>query len=114
MPKASSRSITSAALMTAKVGVAVEVISPLRTSYRAYSSQRLFGRQPALANKPWPWVSDAPRYILADGAAGTRIQAAPFINHDDDDELTLIEALLGREPPFAVFGGSYGPPRLNY
>ena len=43
---------------------------------------------------------NAPRYISADGA----IQAAPFKNHDDE-ELLLIETLVGRSTPFAVPGG---------
>lgn len=49
---------------------------------------------------------DAPRYILARGASNL-IQPAPVKNHGDD-ELILLEALVGREPPFAVFGEGYG------
>lgn len=56
---------------------------------------------------------DAPRYILPQGATGNRIQPAPFINHTDD-ELVMLEALLGREPPFAVFGEGYEGPRIRY
>ena len=52
---------------------------------------------------------DAPRYVLAGTASGTLIQAAPFINHTDE-ELLLIETLVGREPPFAVDPG-YDRPR---
>jgi hypothetical protein len=52
---------------------------------------------------------DAPRYVRAPGAA-QRIQAAPFINHTDV-ELTLIEALVGRTPPFSLFDEGYGSPR---
>jgi hypothetical protein len=48
---------------------------------------------------------DEPRYILAAGEPGNRIREAPVINHTDE-ELTLIEALVGREPPF----GSDPPP----
>ena len=55
---------------------------------------------------------DAPRYILAEGSPGERIRPAPFINHDDE-ELALIEALVGREPPFAVFGDGYGAPQRD-
>jgi hypothetical protein len=55
---------------------------------------------------------DAPRYVTATGASGSRIREAPFINHDDE-ELALIEALVGREPPFAVFGDGYGGPQLD-
>lgn len=53
---------------------------------------------------------DAPRYILADGAAGARIRGAPFKNHTDM-ELALIEALVGRTPPFNLFDEGYGSPR---
>ncbi len=52
---------------------------------------------------------DAPRYVLKAGAA-RRIQPAPFINHTDL-ELTLIEALVGRTPPFALFDEDYGGAR---
>ena len=49
-------------------------------------------------------VSDhhtAPRYILADKTASQRIIPAPFKNHDDQ-ELLLIETLVGRTPPYIV------------
>lgn len=49
---------------------------------------------------------DAPRHVTADG----RILPAPFINHTDE-ELMLIETLVGRTPPFALFDDSYGGPR---
>ena len=52
---------------------------------------------------------DAPRYVLKAGAA-KRIQPAPFINHTDL-ELTLIESLVGRTPPFALFDEGYGGAR---
>lgn len=55
---------------------------------------------------------DAPRYILPPGTA-ERIRVAPFLNHTDD-ELTLLEALVGREPPFAVFGDGYDGPTRTY
>ncbi|HJN52802.1 MAG: FecR domain-containing protein [Pseudomonadales bacterium] len=44
---------------------------------------------------------DAPRYILADTSLTTRIQPAPFKNHDDQ-ELLLIETLVGRSTPYVV------------
>jgi hypothetical protein len=50
---------------------------------------------------------DAPRYVVR---AGTRIRPAPFKNHSDL-ELTLIESLVGRVPPFALFDETYGAPR---
>jgi hypothetical protein len=55
---------------------------------------------------------DAPRYVLAEGASGQRIKAAPFKNHTDE-ELALIEALTGHNPPFSV-PGEYGGPRRDY
>jgi hypothetical protein len=53
---------------------------------------------------------DAPRYIHGDGASGKRISSAPFKNHTDL-ELALIEALVGRVPPFNLFDEGYGSPR---
>jgi hypothetical protein len=44
---------------------------------------------------------DAPKYILADPNARNRITPAPFKNHDDQ-ELLLIETLVGRSTPFVV------------
>jgi hypothetical protein len=41
---------------------------------------------------------DQPRYIYPPGAAA-RIVRAPVIHHTDD-ELILLESLVGREPPF--------------
>lgn len=48
---------------------------------------------------------DAPRYIAAEG--DRRIRPAPFIDHTDD-ELMLIETLVGRRPPFSLFDPGYG------
>jgi hypothetical protein len=48
------------------------------------------------------------RYILAQGSE--RIRRAPFVNHTDE-ELALIEALVGRTPPFVMPGDGYGGPR---
>lgn len=53
---------------------------------------------------------DAPRFILADQAAGKNIQTAPVFNHTDD-ELALIETLVGRSVPFT--GGGYSAPRKS-
>ena len=55
---------------------------------------------------------DAARYVLAAGAQGPRLRAAPFINHTDE-ELSLVEALVGRTPPFVLPGDSYSSPRRN-
>lgn len=49
---------------------------------------------------------DAPRYIYARGAMPIKmIEAAPVINHTDA-ELIMLEALVGRKPPFVDAGGN--------
>ncbi len=48
---------------------------------------------------------DAPRYIYKDGYRP--IQRARVIGHTDE-ELMLIENLVGRTTPFASYGGNYG------
>lgn len=48
---------------------------------------------------------DAPRYIASSGSK--RITPAPFIDHSDE-ELMLIETLVGRVPPFSLFDPGYG------
>lgn len=55
---------------------------------------------------------DAPRYITRDGKAGGRITSAPMKNHTDE-ELMLIEQLVGRTPSFATLK-SYTAPRKGY
>ena len=56
---------------------------------------------------------DRPLYIVADGAAGNNIRNAPFINHTDQ-ELSLIETLVGRKTPFVFSGTTYTGPRRTY
>jgi len=56
---------------------------------------------------------DAPKYILAKGSRNKIIQPAPMINHTDD-ELMLIEELVGREVPFGLEGDEYKGPRKGY
>jgi hypothetical protein len=56
---------------------------------------------------------DRPLYILAGGPAGKNIRNAPFINHTDQ-ELALIETLVGRTPPFVFTNDLYNAPRRNY
>lgn len=56
---------------------------------------------------------DQPVYIVKDGSAGNNIRNAPMINHTDQ-ELTLLEALVGREPPFVFPMDSYSAPRRDY
>ncbi|MBT8132269.1 MAG: FecR domain-containing protein [Gammaproteobacteria bacterium] len=55
---------------------------------------------------------DAPRYIYADGYAGKLIAEAPFKDHTDQ-ELMLLEALVGRTTPFSSIRG-YSSPRRGY
>jgi hypothetical protein len=56
---------------------------------------------------------DRPVYILAKEPRGKNIRNAPFINHTDQ-ELALIEALVGRTPPFVFPKDAYSAPRRNY
>jgi|PersoiStandDraft_1058852.scaffolds.fasta_scaffold48086_2 hypothetical protein len=50
---------------------------------------------------------DAPRYIYAHGGTPIRmIETAPVINHTDA-ELIMLEALVGRKPPFVGSGLEY-------
>ncbi len=56
---------------------------------------------------------DKPLYILAKGKTGASIRRAPFINHTDQ-ELMLIETLVGRTPPFVFPMDDYNAPRRDY
>jgi hypothetical protein len=56
---------------------------------------------------------DRPLYIVADGGAGKNIRNAPFLNHTDQ-ELALIETLVGRKTPFVFSKDAYSGPRRNY
>lgn len=50
---------------------------------------------------------DAPRYIYAHGEMPIKmIEPAPVVNHTDA-ELIMLEALVGRRPPFEDYGGSH-------
>ncbi len=50
---------------------------------------------------------DAPRYICVRGEMPIKmIDVAPVINHSDA-ELIMLEALVGREPPFVGLGRQY-------
>ena len=53
---------------------------------------------------------DKPLYIVAGAQPGSNIRAAKFINHTDQ-ELMLIETLVGRTPPFNFPGSQYKAPR---
>jgi hypothetical protein len=56
---------------------------------------------------------DRPLYIVSDAEKGKNIRNAPFINHTDQ-ELTLIEALVGRTTPFIFDNDAYNAPRREY
>ena len=56
---------------------------------------------------------DRPVYIVGDAQKGKSIVDAPFINHTDQ-ELTLIETLVGRTPPFVFPKDDYRAPRRGY
>ena len=56
---------------------------------------------------------DKPLYILNEAQPGQSILRAPFINHTDQ-ELMLIETLVGRTPPFVFPREQYKSPRRDY
>jgi len=56
---------------------------------------------------------DKPLYILTGAPPGENIRVAPFLNHTDQ-ELMLIETLVGRRTPFVFPGGQYQGPRRGY
>jgi hypothetical protein len=56
---------------------------------------------------------DKPLYILANEKPGQNIRAASFKNHTDQ-ELMLIETLVGRTPPFVFPKDDYKAPRRQY
>jgi hypothetical protein len=56
---------------------------------------------------------DRPLYVLGNEPKGKNIRNAPFINHTDQ-ELMLIETLVGRQPPFVFPKSDYTGPRRNY
>jgi hypothetical protein len=55
---------------------------------------------------------DSPRFILKDPQQGQIIIPAPVFNHTDE-ELALIEAIVGRESPISAIQG-YKRPRRGY
>ena len=56
---------------------------------------------------------DRPVYILSNEGKGKNIRNAPFIN-PTDQELALIETLVGREPAFVFSKEAYTAPRRSY
>lgn len=56
---------------------------------------------------------DRPVYIVKDGGRGKNIRNAAFLNHTDQ-ELALIETLVGRQTPFVFSKDAYSAPRRTY
>ena len=56
---------------------------------------------------------DRPLYILADEPPGRNVRRAGFVNHTDQ-ELMLIETLVGRTPPFVFPKDDYTGPRREF
>ena len=56
---------------------------------------------------------DKPLYILTGAPKGKNIRRAGFVNHTDQ-ELQLIETLVGRSPPFIFPKDDYSGPRREY
>jgi hypothetical protein len=56
---------------------------------------------------------DKPLYILGNEPKGKNIRPAPFVNHTDQ-ELMLVETLVGRQPPFVFPKSDYTGPRRGY
>ncbi|MGZ8256909.1 MAG: FecR domain-containing protein [Gallionella sp.] len=56
---------------------------------------------------------DRPLYIVGGAGEGKNIRNAPFINHTDQ-ELLLIETLVGRTTPFVFANDAYSAPRRDY
>lgn len=56
---------------------------------------------------------DKPLYIVKNAVRGKSIRNAPMINHTDQ-ELALIEALVGRTTPFVFESDAYSTPRRDY
>jgi hypothetical protein len=65
------------------------------------------GNMPAARETVRATHHDAPRYVYAHGEMPIKmIEVAPVINHSDA-ELVMLEALVGREPPFVGVGRQY-------
>ena len=56
---------------------------------------------------------DRPLYILSGQSSGKNIRRAGFVNHTDQ-ELMLVETLVGRKPPFIFPKDDYSGPRRDY
>lgn len=78
-----------------------------------YGSTRIASAvQPELFEDVTTQHHDAPRFVLAEPDNGQLILPAPVFNHTDQ-ELMLVEALVGRQPPFSNIK-NYKNPTANY
>ncbi|MBK5106069.1 MAG: iron dicitrate transport regulator FecR [Burkholderiales bacterium] len=104
------RSITTptAALGIRGTGIYIEVEAErtyVCTCYGVVDLQA--GNMPAARETVSTTHHDAPRYIYAHGDMPIKmIEVAPVINHSDA-ELIMLEALVGRVPPFVGSGKQY-------
>ncbi|MBT8136390.1 MAG: FecR domain-containing protein [Gammaproteobacteria bacterium] len=55
---------------------------------------------------------DAPKYVYSDTYGGKLIEPAPFKDHTDQ-ELMLLEEIVGRTPPFSSLLDPYSTPRRD-
>ena len=81
---------------------------------RADAMARLQAMVDDAASPPKPRKATKPSYGSKQRRLeGKGIRSAPFINHTDQ-ELMLIETLVGRQPPFVFPSEDYSGPRKNY
>jgi hypothetical protein len=73
----------------------------------------LASADPASTTTVVSYHHNRPLYITQGESQGKNIRNAPFINHTDQ-ELTLIEALVGRTTPFIFPNDIYNAPRRDY
>jgi hypothetical protein len=103
----------SATIETGKNGEVVYVVGESAFLQRSESHVTLETREADSMIVSGTRHHDRPLYILAGEQSGQNIRAAPFINHTDQ-ELMLIEALVGRSPPFVFPKDNYIGPRRPY
>lgn len=68
---------------------------------------------PASKTSVQSYHHDKPLYILGNANSGKSILDGPFVNHTDE-ELALIETIVGRTPPFIFSDDDYAGPRKSY
>lgn len=83
-------------------GVYVEAEPKRAYVCTCYGETQLDARDGKASERIRTTYHDAPRYIYARGAPEV-IAKAPVIDHTDD-EISMLEALMGRTPPFVTSG----------